>query len=323
VGLFGSVKKRFIMQLVSVALLENSCKVHVKKIKNSKVIHRAKKSFDIQSKDQLSAEVINYLNTLQSEHEQTYIALFLNTLGQGAISGCSTGTYEKFGVDKKNVKSICIDKEFTIYASLIDIQWVDKIFQKVGLDFIFSPFLILNHFVKKETLEEEVKLYILNTHNGLTIMIKQGKKLLYGSFFNVAKEENMLYEDFESTESDSVENMEEELFDVFDMDDDSEIEEMQEFDEGAEFDEVELNSTLSLMDARLVKYLDASLKEFYHSDLYESAFISKVKIYDDAGMSTDVIKYIENELLLDTSAENINILEVISEIAEEEVIANA
>ena len=62
-GLFGSVKKRFIMQLVSVALLENSCKVHVKKIKNSKVIHREKKSFDIESKDQLSAEVINYLNT--------------------------------------------------------------------------------------------------------------------------------------------------------------------------------------------------------------------------------------------------------------------
>ncbi len=322
-GLFGSVKKRFTVQLVSVALLENSCKVHVKKIKNSKVIHRAKKSFDIQSKDQLSTEIINYLNALQAEHEQTYMALFLNTLGQGAISGCSTGTYEKFGVDKKNVKSICIDKEFTIYASLIDIQWVDKIFQKVGLDFIFSPFLILNHFANKETLEDEVKLYILNTNNGLTIMIKQRKKLLYGSFFNIAKEDNMLYEDFESMDSNSVENMEEELFDEFDIDDDSDIEEMQEFDDENEFEDGVLKSRLSQMDSRLIKYLDASLKEFYNSDLYESAFISKVKIYDDAGMNTEVIKHIEDELLLDTSAENINILEVISEIAEEEVMTHA
>lgn len=186
-GLFSSVKKRFIIQLVGVALLENSCKVYVKKIKNSKVIYRAKKSFDIKSKDKLSTEVINYLNTLQEEHEQTYVALFLNTLGQGAIPGCHTGAYEKFGVDKQNVKSICIDNEFTIYASFIDIHWADKIFQKVGLDFVFSPFLILNYFAQKEISDDEVKLYILNTHNGLTIMIKRGKKLLYGSFFNVAK----------------------------------------------------------------------------------------------------------------------------------------
>lgn len=319
-GLFNSVRKRFIIQLVGVALLEHSCKIYVKKIKNSKVIYRSKKSFDIQYKEQLSAEVINYLNALQEEHEQTYVALFLNTLGQGAISGCSTGAYEKFGVDKKNVKSICVDKEFTIYASLIDIHWVDKIFQKVGLDFIFSPFLILNNFAKNETTEDdEVKLYILNTYNSLTIMIKRGKKLLYGSFFNIAKEENLLHEDFENVNSSSDINLEEEIFEEFDEDRDFELEEMQELDDGSD-DDGDLQSRLSQMDARLVKYLDASLKEFYNSDLYESAFISKVKIYDDSGMNEEVIRHIENELLLDTSAENISILDVILDIAEEEVI---
>ncbi len=322
-GLLSSVKKRFIIQFVGVALLENSCKVYVKKIKNSKVTYRAKKSFDIKSKDQLSSEVINYLNALQQEHEQTYVALFLNTLGQGVIAGCNTGAYEKFGVDKKNVKSICIDKEFTIYASLIDIQWVDKIFQKVGLDFIFSPFLILNNFAKKEIDNDEVKLYILNTHNGLTIMIKQGKKLLYGSFFNIAKEENLLHEDFENVDNSSDINLEDELFEEFDDEGDSDLEEMQDLDDGSEFDDEELQSRLSQQDARLVKYLDASLKEFYYSDLYDSAFISKAKIYDDAGMNEEVIRHIENELLLDTSAENINILDFVLEISEEEVLSHA
>lgn len=321
-GLFSSVKKHFIIQFIGVALLENSCKVYVKKIKNSKVIYRAKKSFDIKSKDELSSEVINYLNALQQEHEQTYVALFLNTLGQGAIAGCSTGAYEKFGVDKKNIKSICIDKEFTIYASLIDIQWVDKIFQKVGLDFVFSPFLILNNFIKKEIIEDEVKLYILNTHNGLTIMIKQGKKLLYGSFFNIAKEENLLHDDFENVDTSSDINLEDEIFEEFD-EDDSEFEEMQNLDDELEFDDEDLQSRLSQKDARLVKYLDASLKEFYHGDLYDSAFISTVKIYDDAGMNGEVIRHIENELLLDTSAENINILDFVLEISEEEVLDHA
>lgn len=131
--------------------------------------------------------------------------------------------------------------------------------------------------------------------------------------------DNLLHDDFESVDASTDVNLEEEMFEEFDEDDESELEEMQELDDGADYDD-DLPSRLSQMDARLVKYLDLSLKEFYHSDLYDSAFISKVKIYDDAGMNEEVIRYIEDELLLDTSAENINILEVISEIAEDEVI---
>jgi hypothetical protein len=320
-GLFGSVKKHFIVQLIGVVLLEKSCKIYIKKVKNSKVIHRAKKTFDLEAKEKLSTEVIEYLLELQEEHEQSYVTLFLNTLGQGTIAGCNTGAYEKFGVDKKSVKSICLDDNFTVYASLIDINWVDKIFKKVGLDFVFSPFLVLNTLSKKDYSEDEVKLYILNTDNGLTMMIKKGKKLLYGAFFNVAKEEDLLHEDFEDSSFESVDSLEEELFDEFDLDDDAL---MNELGDGVDFDEVETTSNqLSDQDNRLVKYLDASLKEFYHSELYDSEFINAVKIYDDAGMHEDVIKHIENELLLDTSAENINILDAVLEIAEEEVMGNA
>ena len=326
-GLFSSVKKRFVIQLIAVVLEEKQCKIYVKKIKNLKEIHIERKSFDIDSKEQLTPQIINYLNSLQDMHEQTYVALFLNTLGQGAISGCNTGAYEKFGVDKKSVKSICIDNKFTIYASLIDINWVDKIFKNVGLDFIFSPFLVLNSFIKKDSdtlTKDEIRLYILNTNNGLTIMIKQRAKLLYGSFFNLAKEENLLYEDFESGDSSDVDNLEEELFDEFDIDEDNqEVAEMQEFDDSIVFDDEDMQSGLSQKDMRFVKYLDASLKEFYHSDLYDSSFISSAKIYDDAGISEDVIKHIENELFLDISTENINILEAVCEIAEEEVVGNA
>ena len=321
VGLFGSVKKHFIVQLIGIVLLEKSCKIYVKKVKNSKVIYRAKKTFDLESKENLSDEVVAYLLELQEEHEQSYVTLFLNTLGQGAISGCNTGAYEKFGVDKKSVKSICLENNFTIYASLIDINWVDKIFKKVGLDFVFSPFLVLNTLSKKDYSKDEVKLHILNTENGLTMMIKKGKKLLYGVFFNIAKEEDLLHEDFGSSSFETVDSLDEELFEDFDLDDDPLINEL---GDAVEFDETETaSSQLSDMDNRVVRYLDASLKEFYHSDLYDSEFISAVKIYDDAGIHEDIIKHIENELLLDTSAENINVLDTVLEIAKEEVMGNA
>ncbi|MCH9812612.1 MAG: hypothetical protein K0U47_01570 [Epsilonproteobacteria bacterium] len=319
-GLFTSVKKRFTIQFVGVRLEEQKCKIQLHKLKNGKLVESTKKSFDIVSKDQLSKEVITYLNYLQDEHQQTYITLFLNTLGQGAIDGCNERAFEKLGVDKKSVKSICLDNSFSIYASKIDINWVDKVFAPVGLDFVFSPFLILYHYIQDDLEDQEVQLFILNTHNGLTMMIMQGEKLLYGAFFNVAKEENLLHEDFETGDESTAVNIEDDLFDEIEMDDNDE---MQALDDVMEYDDIEHTEYLSEKDARFVKYLDASLKEFYNSDLYENAFITKVKIYDDAGMHKEVIKHIENELLLDTSAENINLLDKILEIAEDEVMNHA
>ncbi len=323
-GLFSSVKKHFLIQIIGIVLEEDKCGIYVKKIRNEKVIYSNIKYFNLESKDNLTKEIISYINALQSEHEQTYVALFLNTLGQGAICGCGKDAFEKFGVDSKSVKGVCIDKEFTIYASVIDINWADKVFKKVGLDFIFSPFLILNSYAKKDINTNEVKLYILNTNNGLTMMIMSGKKFLYGSFFNVAIEEDVLLEDFESASSEALSVDDEEIFEELDFDgvDDDDTPSMS-IDEVADYEEVILQNTLSEKDARFVRYLDISLKEFYSSDNYDSEFVSSVKIYDCAAMNEDVIKHIEDELLLGISAENINLLEAVVEISKKEVLSNA
>ncbi len=322
-GLFNSVKKRLTIQLIGVSLEENGCNIQVERFKKSKMTYSNRKSFSIESKEVLSKEIINYLNILQSEHEQTYVVLFLNTLGQGAIPGCDDDIYKKFGIDKNGVKSVCIDNRFTIYASLIDISWADRVFKKVGLDFIFSPFLILNAYIDKDNDEKEVKLYILNTNNGLTIMVKNARKLLYASFFNVAKEQDLLLEDFENIETQSSVDLEEELFDEFDLDSSEVSDDMQELNDEIDYESNSEYSRLSGKDLRFVKYLDAALKEFYDNDLYDSQFITKVKIYDDAGMHKDVVKHIENDLLLDTSAENINLLNMVIKVAKEEVLSYA
>ncbi len=324
-GLFNSVKKHFTIQFISIALGESECSILVKKIKNGKVIYNQKKLFEIEDKEHLSAEIVNYINVLEDEHEQTYVTLFLNTLGQGIIPRCNDNIFDKYGIDKKSVKSICIDKEFTVYASLIDINWVNKIFEKVGLDFIFSPFLLLNSHIKKDVDDSKVvNLYMLNTNNGLTIMVKRDKKFLYGTFFNVGKNEDLLHEDFESTDSSDDIDIEEELFDDLNLDDDTGIDEMQELNEDVDYDEeFGYESRLSEKDIRFIKYLDASMKEFYSSDLYDSEFITKVKIYDSVGVNENIVNYIKSELFLDISVEDIDFLDTMVEIAKEEVMTNA
>ena len=202
-----------------------------------------------------------------------------------------------------------------MYATKAEINWADKAFSKIGLDFIFSPFLVLDHYIQKEEhISEQVTLYILNTNNALTIMIHKGTQLLYGTFFNVAKEENLLYTDFEDDDN---------AFEEIDIDeDDLEMDDIGTISDNSNFVNTILKerAQVSEQGERMIKYLNTALKEFYSNSLYESDFITVAKIFDDAGMDEGVIAYIENELLLDTHALNISVRDAILELAEIEVL---
>ena len=319
-SLFSSVSKRLTRQFIAVVVEEHKCKIKQKVVKNRSILHAEEYNFDISTKDELGSEVKAFLNNLQEEYDNTYIALFLNTLGQGVIPVCDENLLEKYHIDRKSIKTVCVENRFMMYATQIDVKWADKAFRDVGLDFVFSPFLILDYFIQKEeTLKAQVTLYILNTGNALTIMISKDARLLYGSFFNVAKDENLLYTDY----SDGEEQIEVETMDELDLeDDDVEIDEIGNISDNSNFVNNVLKEQVNLgaQDERIIKYLSAALREFYSDDLYESDFINHAKIYDGAGIHEGVMAYIENELLLDTSAVNISVRDALIELSEKEVL---
>jgi len=320
-GLFGSVKKRLVRQFIAVIIEEDRCKIKQRVIKNQDVLHIEEYNFDIPSKDDLGTKVVAFLNDLQEEYDNTYISLFLNTLGQGIIPVCDETQLEKFHIDKNNVKTICVENRFMMYATMIDVKWADKTFDAIGLDFVFSPFLILDYFIQKEEIiKGQIVLNILNTGNALTIMISKENQLLFGSFFNVAKDENLLYTDYADTEMPEEENILDEL-DL--LDDEMDIEEIGDISDNSNFvnNILKDNVKLTAQDERVIKYLSASLKEFYTNDLYNSGFINCAKIYDGAGINDGVMKYIENELFLDISAVNISVRDSVIELTIKEVFA--
>jgi len=322
-SLFSSVKKRLTRQFIAVIVEENSCKIKQKVIKNKNLLHAEEFSFDISSKDDLGMDVNTFLNDIQEEYDNTYISLFLNTLGQGVIPNCDEDELKKYHIDKNSVKTICVENRFMMYATEIDIKWADKVFRNIGLDFIFSPFLVLDHFIQKEDVQkDQVTLYILNSCNSLTIMIVRDDTLLYGSFLNVAKEDNLLYTDY----SDGAGLEEEDTFDELDLDadeDDFDIDSIGNVSDNSNFvnNVMKEQERLSSQDERVIKYLSAALKEFYTNDLYSSDFINHAKIYDSAGINEGIMKYIENDLLLDTSAVNISVRDAIIELSLKEVVS--
>jgi hypothetical protein len=320
-SLFSSVKKRKTQQFISIIVQETHCKIKQKIVKNKDILHVEEYSYDIPSKENLGPKVNQFLINLQEEYDNTYIALFLNTLGQGVIPVCDEDELQKYHIDKSRVKSICVDQRFLMYATKADINWADKAFKDIGLDFVFSPFLVLDYYIQKEELvEEQVTLHILNTSNALTIMINRGTKLLYGSFFNVAKEENLLYTDYSNPDDETQES----ALDELDLEEDElEIDEIGAISDNSNFvnNVLKERARLSEQDERVIKYLRTALKEFYANSLYESDFITNAKIYDAAGMDEGVMNYIENELLLDTNAVNISVRDAILELSKQEVMS--
>ena len=333
-GLLTAIKKRLTNQFVAVIVLEDTCLTKVKRFKGDDLLLEEEKRFTIPSRERLSKEVVNYLQELQAEVEQTYIALFLNSHGQGIVPSCQKSVYEKFHIDYAHVTDVCIDNRYSIYASDIDIKWSQKIFAETGLDFLFSPFLILDSLRKKEKVHKEIALYMLVGYNSMAIMIVRDQDLLYGTFINYAKEEDLLSSGFEEEEIDMEDDVEDDIFDEFDLDlEMEESEEIADILEDVEKDIVEkverdtaiitVKNRLFGQDLRLVKYFDASLREFYESDMYESDFITYVKIYDGAKLNADVIAYLQEQLLVEIEIVPVDLLDELLDLAKEEAESGA
>ncbi len=325
-SLLKSLKNRLVYQFIAIVLYETSCNIKVQRLKNNKIIFEEEKSFTLASKETLDNSILDYLDTLQKAVEQTYLILFLNTHGQGAVPSCAKSMYEKFHIDFDSVKHVCINNQYSIYASLIDIKWVEKIFDKSGLDFIFSPFLVLNELVQTFQRSTQTTLYLLSNINSMTIMIFKGKEFLYGTFVNIAKEEDLLDSGFEN-DTFSNSEMEDEMMDEIDLDieiDDSEdiLDILESQPNKIDADEekiVKIQNKLFGQDLRFVKYLDASLREFYDSDLYVSDFVSKVIVFDASKLNKDVITHLEDELLVDIEVVPTSIDKILIELSKKEV----
>jgi len=321
-NLFSSVIKRKVRQFVAVIVEENRCQIKYNVVKNEVLIESRERTFEISSKDKLGKKVTDFLNALQEDHDITYIALFLNTSGQGVIPACDMAQLEAYHIDKESVQAICVDNRFLMYATHIDTKWADGVFQNIGLDLVFSPFLVLDYYMQQEELPSKegcVVLNILNTSNALTIMITKENQLLYGSFFNVAKDENLLYTDYSEEVSLDDDGALDEL--DFEDDDELEIEEIGSISDNSNFVNHVLKEQerLTDQDRRIIKYLSAALKEFYSDPLYHGEFIGQAKIYDGAGIDAGIMQYIENELLLDTAAVNISVKDAIIALSIQEV----
>lgn len=337
---------------VALTIEDGQCRLLAKVVKNGKVQTTYEAAFDNPYSDMLDPKVIEYIQDKASHCLDMYIIFYLDAMGQGALPTIKAGEFEAFSVDIKHVRQVKVADCWSIYASYIEINWAQKMFEDIGLDLLYSPFVLLFHCLQKEGFRSKPTLYMYNHKESFAIAVFKGKQLLFGAFFrtsdgtssDILEDKEFVQQDWDEAEEEKgVENLVQldevddeddyqSLDDLDDLDtmdavlsDDSEL--VHDFDEGPEdvqdMEHVGADSEKSIelfgRNMLMYKYLKSSIEEFYHNPRYESDFIEDIVIYDNYEMSQTVFDILENELLVRVELQKVKTLELMLELGKRDL----
>lgn len=356
-GIRTVLQKKFQNLFVAVVLSETECILRCKVLKNGAIAKTFTKTFTLTFPlESLDTAVENYLMNLQDEYQFVYIAFLLNSLGQGAIEGSGNSSFSKHNVDIQNVHNVTLHNQWSAYASYIEIKWAKNLFSEVGLDFIYSPFIILSDFIVSQKLKNKPTCYLLNCQDFFILAIFEEKQLHFGALFKTQSDTSF-------TRSDDVndwenEHEEEGILDAEEMpasmaveEDEHEhegIEELSELGELSELEDIDdlrstdsfsdiddkaissfrgmegvkeedINLELYGRDLLVYKYLKTALEEYYHNPLYKSEFIDEIIIFDGYEISSELIHQLEDDLMMDVEIHKVDVSDRMCDIAIKEV----
>ena len=353
-GIKTVLQKKFQNLFVAVVLNETECVLRCKVLKDGIIQKTFNKTFTFTPPlEALDKAVENYLISLQDEYNFVYIAFLLNAMGQGAIEGSGSESFRKHNVDMQSVYHITLNNQWTAYTSYIEIKWAKNLFSDVGLDFIYSPFIILNDLIISQKLKNKATCYILNCQDFFILAIFEEKNLHFGAFFKTHSDTSFTHSDDindwenEQKEEDIVtteempelvseeeepEPLEEGLSELGefhaleDMDDLRSTDSFSDVDEktighfrGFDIKEEDISLELYGCDLLVYKYLKSALEEYYHNPLYVSEFIEEVIIFDEYELSSDLIHQIEDELMMDVEIHKVDVNDRMCDLAIKEV----
>lgn len=343
------IQKKFQNLFVAVVLQESECVVRCKVIQDNRIRKTFTKVFTIaETSDALESNIENYLIALQEEYMFVYVAFLLGVMGQGAFPGTNKDAFLKYSVDSDNVYSVAMQKQWSTYASYIEIKWARNLFSEVGLDLIYSPFIVLNDFVISQKIKNKPTCYILNCQDFFVLAIFEEKKLHFGAFFKTQSDTTFTHtsevSDWENEAQ--AEEMDEEIPEALlgddndemeDLEELSDLEEMKDFHNVDTFSDIEPHKNLGHFqgderireedtnlelygrDLLVYKYLKSSLEEYYHNPLYASEFIEEIIIFDGYEISSELIHQLEDDLMMDVEIHKVDVSDRLCDIAIKEV----
>ena len=297
---------------------------------------------------QLSDEMYEFINGYFKESPYAYISFLDTSNEQGALPTCEKNKLT-FYKDLSTSEYKCIDKKWTIFTSKTDLYALEKTYESIGIDFIFSPFVVLCTFFS-DKIDKSLALFVLIEDDSIAVAVFEHSQLLYAEYLDMEIEEDtekMLLEeenlddidleledgiDLDSLDADdNIEDVEG-FADIEDLD---ALEDIDEFSENKDFEEElteeadnndqatiqETSNTDSQFneDYQRFSLIQGALNHFYNDERYESQFVENIYIADHAHVSSDLKHYLEEEMFLNVYIRSIDLGSHITQLAKKEL----
>ncbi|WP_238702161.1 hypothetical protein [Helicobacter bilis] len=337
----------FATVLIGVNHNTTACSIKVVKKRGGHIVEEIDKEFKILDGN-LSAEVIKFIKKLKSRYAYSYVAILSKNTEQVLVPGVKKNQFAAFNVNEKEYKFIKLPSAFAFILK-DDITQYQNMFKKaMGLDFLFSPFVLL-FFKAKTFVGDRPKLFVLQEKEDLSVLVLTRKAILYGSFLPMSAGESVtnvrdslpssLSEDTlvssTSTQSGSTAQglddlntelggLEDELEDYENFDFDSLTSEASENVSGSSDDDDSGGSSMdNLQDlgrsTTIINLLQAAIKDFYNNSLYESDFIEEIVFFDCYGISSQAVDNIKSNLMIDFSLVGLDLLRELTNVMQIEL----
>lgn len=325
---------------VNIVIKRAGCTVYIELVSKKNVIKSLEENFDTKT---INEKMFAFISSHINESPYYYISLLDASSSQGAIPTCSKNIMGQY-YDLTSSEYICFKEKWTYFTSKSDLFTMEKQYKQIGLDFIFSPFVLLANFFK-DKIDSHLAMFILVEENYLSLAIFDNSQLLFAKHLDVRdkkSEEAVLVYDEDSSDLNfdldegidlddisAIDDMDS-LDDFGNIEDLDTLEEIDEFSESKDLEEelyqaadvpvaIETESRGFNEDYERFLLIQNSVKRFYNDDKYNGIFIESVYIADGHGVSHDLKGYLEEEMFLSVYVRKIHLPIQVCEMAKAEL----
>ncbi len=332
------LKSLYLNVFVTLIVNKSSTVVYVEVCNKNGTIESDEEIFKTTAVDN---KMYNYIMSYTKESPFFYIAILDTSSNQGSIPTSSEDKVSNF-IDKISSSYRSYNDSWSYYTSKYDIKELQSKYSKIGIDLIFSPFVVLSQFFK-DKIDTHMAMFILIEDNYLSLSVFDTSKLLYSVHLDMENEteseELMIDEDDIELdlEEDSIDIDNIDVLDDMDsLDDFGDIEDLDSIDDIDEFSDardIEEELTEEAEEGNMPIYegdgftedyhrytlIKGAVNNFYQDETFDSQFIETVYIADGVGVSADLKTYLEDEMFFSVYIRQIHLSAEVCELAKMEI----
>ena len=283
----------------------------------------------------MSKEMLEFITSYTGESPFFYISVLDISPSQGAIPTCSKNRLSYYH-DVSDSEYKCHGKKWTYYTSKSDLYDIERKYKDIGVDFVFSPFSVLANFFK-DKIDSHLAMYILVQEGFISLCVFDNSELLFSQHLNMEhsheNEDLLMYENDDELDLDdgidlediNVEDGDNPMDDFGDIEDLDSLEEIEEFSDNKDVEEefyheeeealTNSNEDSFNDDYQRFTLIQSAVNHFYKDDKYESKFIENVYIADCVGISSELKRYLVEEMFLNVYVRHVELTAEVSELA--------